>query len=203
MSAMAATHTAESSFSPDSAQSPGMPLDAIAGLARRRAAKLQTTVPVDVLVQQTLARFDDTFGDTARPLDLDGWLRRTMREIVRIEERTRSVAPVTGRTEPELVAILERLATPVRAPALAKQRKLLLRRVGELISGPERRVVFAMITESSLDRVADQLKISPIDVARLHCRGLTQLREWLDHDHELAQALSEASRQPKRARTSK
>lgn len=203
MPVMAATHSSESSFTPAPIQSRRTSLDEIAGLARRRAVKLHTSVPVDVLVQQTLSRFDDIFGDTASPLDLDGWLRRAMREIIRVEERARRDAPAEIRSQAELEMILAKLATPVRAPALAKQRKLMLRRIGELISGPERRVVLAMITESSLDRVADQLRISPIDVARLQRRGLTQLQLRLDHDPELARQLSEASRQPRRARTSK
>jgi len=91
---------------------------------------------------------------------------------------------------------------PGAIPTLAKQRRLLLRRVSELIGRPECRIVFVMINEPSLDRVAVELNLAHTDVARMHDRGMQQLRSWLAHDHQLAQQLREASRQPKRARTS-
>ena len=91
----------------------------------------------------------------------------------------------------------------MRSPALTKQRKLLLRRVSELIGGPECRVVLAMSTARSLDRVGTQLGLPPVDVAKLQRRGLLRLQTHLDHDPSLTQQLIEASRQPRRARTNR
>ena len=88
-----------------------------------------------------------------------------------------------------------------RRPALTKQRGLLLRRVSALIGGPECRVVLAMSTARSLDRVGTQLGLSPLDVARLQRQGLHRLQTQLDHDAELMRQLTGASRQPRRART--
>ena len=178
----------------------GAPLDEIAAIARRRAATLNSDLGTDVLVQRTLQRFDETFGTTTCPLDLDGWIRRAMREIASVPaQRTRPL----DRSTVALSRILEGLSTPVRSPALTKQRKLLLRRVSELIGGPECRVVLAMSTTRSLDRVGTQLGLSPIDVARLHRHGLLRLQAQLDHDPELTRQLTEASRQPRRARTNR
>lgn len=178
----------------------GAPLNEIAAIARRRASTMTSDLGTDVLVQRTLERFDETFGTTACPLDLDGWIRRAMQEIAR--------SPA-GRTRPAdrsfaaLGRILEGLNTPVRSPALTKQRKLLLRRVSELIGGPECRVVLAMSTARSLDRVGTQLGLSSIDVARLQRQGLLRLQTHLDHDPELTRQLADASRQPRRARTNR
>ena len=202
MSAMAATYSPDSSSTPSRSVRRGASLDEVAYLARKRAAKLDTTLSTTELVQSTLARFDSTFDSTARPVDLDGWIRRTLREIVVAEQLARNARPTLMVEQFELTRVLEGLAAPVRSPALAKQRKLLLRRVSELISGPERRVVLALIGQSSLDRVAAQLKLSPSDVAQLQRRGLQQLQSWLAHDHQLARQLRDASRQPMRARTS-
>lgn len=174
----------------------------VAHLARRRAAMLDTPLSTDDLVQQLLARYDEVFGTDTRPVDLTGWIRRAMREIVDAELHRQVRDRRAGGRPADLESVLQGLATPVRAPALAKQRRLLLRRVSELIAGPECRVVLAMITERSLDRVADQLGLQPTDVALLHRRGLVQLQTWLDHDHELADRLRVASRQPRRPRTS-
>jgi len=203
MSTMATTYSSDSSSTLRRSARRAVSLDEVAYLARKRAAKLETTLSTAELVQRTLARFDTTFDGTARPVDLDGWIRRTLRDIVAAEERSnRDWRATIGNQSSGLTAVLAGLATPVRSPTLAKQRKMLLRRVSELIGGPECRVVFAMITETSLDRVAAQLNLSPIDVARLHGRGMLQLQSWLAHDHQLRQQLREASRQPKRARTS-
>lgn len=202
MSAPAATFSADSSSTPYRSAGRGVMLDEVAYLARRRAMKLDTTLSTAELVQRTIARFDSTFGSTARPVDLDGWIRRALREIVVAEQRARNARPTQTVEQAELTRVLEGLAAPVRSPALAKQRKLLLRRVSELIAGPERRVVLAMITEPSLDRVGVQLRLSSMEVALLHRRGLQLLQTRLAHDHQLAQQLRDASRQPKRARTS-
>ena len=59
----------------------GAPLNEIAAIARRRASTLTSDLGTDVLVQRTLQRFDETFGTTSCPLDLDGWVRRAMQEI--------------------------------------------------------------------------------------------------------------------------
>ncbi|HEY5786857.1 MAG TPA: hypothetical protein VIT65_18990 [Microlunatus sp.] len=178
----------------------GAPLDEIAAIARRRAATLNSDLGPDVLVQRTLERFDETFGTTSCPVDLDGWIRRAMREIATAPgRRTRPV----GRSSVALSRILEGLSAPVRSPALTKQRKLLLRRVSELIGGPECRVVLAMSTARSLDRVGTQLGLSSVEVARLHRQGLLRLQTQLDHDPELMRRMSDASRQPLRARTNR
>jgi hypothetical protein len=179
----------------------GAPLDEIAAIARRRASTLTSDLGTDVLVQRTLERFDETFGTTSCPLDLDGWIRRAMQEIAAAPaHRARRPA---GRSSVALSRVLEGLNTPVRSPALTKQRKLLLRRVSELIGGPECRVVLAMSTARSLDRVGAQLGLSSIDVARLQQQGLLRLQTHLDHDPELMQQLTDASRQPRRARTNR
>ena len=178
----------------------GAPLDEIAAIARRRAGTLTSDLGTDVLVQRTLQRFDETFGTTTCPLDLDGWIRRAMREIATgPARRTRPL----DHSSVALSRILEGLSTPVRSPGLTKQRKLLLRRVSELIGGPECRVVLAMSTSRSLDRVGTQLDLSPIDVARLQRQGLLRLQTQLDHDPELTRQLTDASRQPRRARTNR
>ena len=202
MSTTAATYSSDSSSTLRRSARRAVSLDEVAYLARKRAAKLDTTLSTTELVQRVIARFDSTFDSTARPVDLDGWIRRALREIVAEERSSRDWRATISNQSSGLTAILAGLATPVRSPTLAKQRKMLLRRVSELIGGPECRVVFAMITETSLDRVAAQLNLSPIDVARLHGRGMQQLQSWLAHDHQLTQQLREASRQPKRARTS-
>ena len=129
----------------------GAPLNEIAAIARRRASSLTSDLGTDVLVQRTLQRFDETFGTTSCPLDLDGWIRRAMQEIANGPARRTRPA---DRSSVALGRILEGLNTRVRSPALTKQRKLLLRRVSELIGGPECRVVLAMSTARSLDRVA-------------------------------------------------
>ena len=178
----------------------GVPLDEIAAIARRRANTMNSDLGPDVLVQRTLERFDETFGTTSCPLDLDGWIRRAMREIA--AGPVRRPRPVE-RSAAALGRILEGLNTPVRSPSLTKQRKLLLRRVSELIGGPECRVVLSMSATRSLDRVAAQLGISPIDVTRLQREGLLRLQNQLDHDPELMRQLTEAGRQPRRARTNR
>jgi len=199
MSSRTATHANESATS-TVMTSVGAPLDAVAAIARRCAGTLNSDLGTDVLVQRTLERFDETFGTTSRPLDLDGWIRRATREIA---------SGPAGRTRPSerssvaLGRILEGLSTPVRSPALTKQRKLLLRRVSELIGGPECRVVLAMSTARSLDRVGTQLGLPPVDVAKLQRRGLLRLQTHLDHDPELMRQLTVASRQPRRARTNR
>ena len=178
----------------------GAPLDEIAAIARRRAGTLGSGLSADVLVQRTLERFDETFGTTSCPLDLDGWIRRTMREIAAGPARPpREVE----RSSVALGWILEGLSAPVRSPALAKQRKLLLRRVSDLIGGPECRVVLAMSSTRSLDRVGTQLGLAPVDVARLQRHGLLRLQIQLDRDPELMRQLTHASRQPRRARTNR
>ena len=203
MSTMAATYAPDSSSTPSRSARRGVSFDEVAYLARKRAAKLDSTLSTTELVQRVLARSDSTFDGTARPVDLDGWIRRTLREIVVAEQRSsREGLARVGAESSGLTAMLARLATPVRSPTLAKQRKMLLRRVSELIGGPECRVMFAMIKEPSLVRVAVELNLSPTDVARMHGRGMQQLQSWLAHDHQLTQQLREASRQPKRARTS-
>jgi hypothetical protein len=60
-----------------------------------------------------------------------------------------------------------------------------------------------MINKSSLNTVADQLRISPIDVTNLHRRGLLQLRARLERDPDLFRQVRNASRQPRRARRSR
>lgn len=200
MSAMTASPSHGSSHT--SARSGrGLPLDEIAYLARRRVHKVETALPTDVLVQRVVARFESTFGTTSRPVDLDGWIRRTLRDIAVMEKRDRRRSYEASAGHTALVETLEALSRPVRAPALANRRKLLLRRVSELIGGPEGRVVFAMITQRSLDEVAHRLGVSPADVARLHRRGLQQLQSRLDADPDLVRQLRDASRQPAKART--
>jgi len=199
MSSRTATYATESVTTPV-ITSIGAPLDAVAAIARRRAGTLNSDLGTDVLVQRTLKRFDETFGTASSPLDLDGWIRRAMGEIANgPARRTRPVE----RSSVALSRILEGLSTPVRSPALTKQRKLLLRRVSELIGGPETRVVLAMSTARSLDRVGTQLGLPPVDVAKLQRRGLLRLQTHLDHDPSLTQQLIEASRQPRRARTNR
>ena len=178
----------------------GAPLDEVAAIARRRASTLDSDLGTDVLVERTLERFAETFGTTSCPLDLDGWIRRAVREIAAgPARRTRHI----DRSSVALTRILEGLSTPVRSPALAKQRKLLLRRVSELIGGPECRVVLAMSTARSLDRVGTQLGLSPVDVASLQRQGMLRLQTQLDRRPELTRRLTEASRQPRRARTNR
>ena len=204
MSTMAAMYSPDASSTPFRSSRRAVSHDEVAYLARKRAAKLDSTLSTTELVERMLTRFDSTFGRTARPVDLDGWIRRALREIVVAEQhssgegRVRVVAPPA-----HLTAMLAGLASPVRSPTLAKQRKMLLRRISELIGGLECRIVIAMINDPFLDRVAAQLDLSPIDVARLHRRGLLRLQHWLAHDHQLANQLREASRQPKRARTAR
>ncbi len=199
MSSRMATPSTESPATPV-VTSVGAPLDEIAAIARRRALTLNSDLGTDLLVQRTLERFDETFGTSSCPLDLDGWIRRAMREIATgPASRTRPV----DRSSVALGRILEGLSTTVRSPALTKQRKLLLRRVSELIGGPECRVVLAMSSARSLDRVGSQLGLSPVDVARLQRQGLLRLQTQLDHNPELLRQLTEASRQPRRARTNR
>jgi len=177
----------------------GVPLDEIAAVVRRRAGTLDSDLGPDVLVEWTLERFAETFGTTSCPLDLDGWIRRAMREIAGPARRTRDI----DRSSVALARILEGLSTPVRSPALAKQRRLLLRRMSELIGGPECRVVLAMSTARSVDRVGAQLGLSPVDVASLQRRGMLRLQTQLDRRPELTRQLTEASRQPRRPRTNR
>jgi len=199
MSSRTATPAAES-VAISVVTSIGAPLDEIAAIARRRAGTLNSDLGPDELVRRTLERFDETFGTTSCPVDLDGWIRRAMREIdARPVRRARPVE----RSSIALSRILEGLSAPVRSPALTKQRKLLLRRVGELIGGPECRVVLAMSTARSLDRVGTQLGLSSVDVARLQRQGLLRLQTQLDGDPELTRRLTDASRQPRRARTNR
>lgn len=199
MSSTTATPAAESAAT-SVITSVGAPLDQIAAIARRRAGTLDSDLGTDVLVQRTLERFDETFGTTSCPVDLDGWIRRAMRDI--------ATGPVdrpqpVDRSTVALSRILEGLSTPVRSPALTKQRKQLLRRVSELIGGTECRVVIAMSAVRSLDRVGTQLGLSSVDVARLHRRGLLRLQTQLDRDPELTRQLTGASHQPRRARTNR
>jgi hypothetical protein len=161
---------------------------------------MNSDLGADLLVQRTLQRFDETFGTRSCPLDLDGWIRRAMREIDASSVRR---PQSSGHSTAALGRILEGLCTPVRSPALTKQRKMLLRRVNELIGGPECRVVIAMSTTRSLDAVATQLGIPPLDVARLHRDGLLRLQTQLDRNPELTAQLADASRQPRRARTNR
>ncbi|MET1007089.1 MAG: hypothetical protein ABWX96_16190, partial [Propionibacteriaceae bacterium] len=186
MSSRTATTSTESSATPV-VTSVGAPLDAVAAIARRRAGTLNSDLGTDVLVQRTLERFDETFGTTSCPLDLDGWIRRAMREIA--SGPARRTRPLE-RSSVALSRILEGLSTPVRSPALTKQRKLLLRRVSELIGGPECRVVLAMSSARSLDRVGTQLGLPPVDVAKLQRRGLLRLQTHLDHDPALMRQLT-------------
>jgi hypothetical protein len=199
MSSRTATPTTASTPTPV-ITSVGAPLDEIAALARRRANTMNSDLGADLLVQRTLQRFDETFGTRSCPLDLDGWIRRAMREIDASSVRR---PQSSGHSTAALGRILEGLCTPVRSPALTKQRKMLLRRVNELIGGPECRVVIAMSTTRSLDAVATQLGIPPLDVARLHRDGLLRLQTQLDRNPELTAQLADASRQPRRARTNR
>ena len=199
MSSQTATPATASTKHPVST-SIGAPLDEVAAIARRRANTLHSDLGPDLLVQRTLARFDETFGTTSRPLDLDGWIRRAMGEIATGSVRRPRLGERSGAA---LGRILEGLNTPVRSPSLTKQRKLLLRRVSELIGGPECRVVLSMSATRSSDRVAAQLGISPLDVTRLQREGLLRLQNQLDHDPELMRQLTEAGRQPRRARTNR
>jgi hypothetical protein len=199
MSSRTATPTTASTPTPV-ITSVGAPLDEIAALARRRANTMNSDLGADLLVQRTLQRFDETFGTRSCPLDLDGWIRRAMREIDASSVRR---PQSSGHSTAALGRILEGLCTPVRSPALTKQRKMLLRRVNELIGGPECRVVIAMSTTRSLDAVATQLGIPPLDVARLHRDGLLRLQTQLDRNPDLTAQLADASRQPRRARTNR
>ena len=76
MSSTTATPAAESAATTVIA-SVGAPLDQIAGIARRRAGTLNSDLGTDVLVQRTLERFDETFGTTSCPVDLDADERPT------------------------------------------------------------------------------------------------------------------------------
>jgi hypothetical protein len=200
MPALATAYPLESSTS-TALTSRRLPRDEIARLVRHRASQLKTTMPVELLVQRTLERFDETFGGTAYPVNLEGWIRRATGEIAAVH----AAGPARGidHDQLRLSTILQELGRSVRSPALAKQRKLLLRRLSVLIGRAEYRVVLAMITEPSFDVVADRFGISPVDVARLHRRGLLRLQEQLDRDPELARQLQAASRQPSRARTAR
>ena len=80
MSSRTATPATESPATPV-VTSVGAPLDEIAAIARRRARAMNSDLGTDLLVQRTLERFDETFGTSSCPLDLDGWIRRAMREI--------------------------------------------------------------------------------------------------------------------------
>ncbi len=192
--------TAPESAATSVVTSVGAPLEEIAAIARRRAGSLDSDLGPDVLVQWTLERFTETFGTRSCPLDLDGWIRRTMSEVAAGPARRPRPAE---RSSVALSRILEGLSAPVRSPALSKQRKLLLRRVSELIGGPECRVVLAMSSARSLDRVGTQLGLTPVDVARLQRQGLVRLQTQLDSDPGLMRQLTDASRQPRRARTNR
>lgn len=167
-------------------------------VARRRAAAMDTEIPTTVLVSQVLDRFNEVFGQGARPVDLDGWVRRTLREIVALNENAISCLTVENAA---LTALLHQLALPVRSPALARRRRTLLRRVAEVIGGPEGHVVLALAGTDSADRLAAQLHRSGVDIVRLQDDGLSRLRKHLDRHPEFRQQLTAAGRQPHQART--
>lgn len=170
----------------------------VARTARRRAAALDTDLPTTVLVSTVLDRFNEAFSQGSRPVDLDGWVRRTLREIVALHKddtvrRTSGNAPVAK--------LVTQLAQPVRSPALARRRRNLLRRVAEVIGGMEGQVVIALAGTDSADQFAAQLHRSGADVVRLQDEGLSRLREYLDHHPEFRRQLTEAGRDRSQART--
>lgn len=170
-------------------------------VARRRATTIDTEIPTTVLVSKVLDRFNEAFGQGARPVDLDGWVRRTLRELVESYESQYAVPGLTA-DNTELAALLTQLASPVRSPALAKRRKTLLRRVAEVIGGREGHVVLALAGTESADQLAVRLHHSGDDIVRLQDEGLSRLREYLDRHPEFRQQLSGAARRPTQARTS-
>ena len=100
--------------------------------------------------------------------------------------------------------ILEGLNAPVRSPALSKQRKLLLRRVSELIGGPECRVVLAMSSHPVAGPGRHPARLSlPSTSPDSSGRACVRLQAQLDRDPELMRQLTDASRQPRRARTNR
>ena len=159
MSSRTATPTTASTPTPV-ITSVGAPLDEIAALARRRANTMNSDLGADLLVQRTLQRFDETFGTRSCPLDLDGWIRRAVREIDASSVRR---PQSSGHSTAALGRILEGLCTPVRSPALTKQRKMLLRRVNELVGSGVRVICLLALSDSGAPA----------------------------YDHELAAALSE------------
>lgn len=169
-------------------------------VARRRAAAIDTEIPTAALVSMVLDRFTEVFGQGARPVDLDGWVRRTLREIVALHKNENTARGLAADNVP-LAALLNRLALPVRSPALARRRRTLLRRVAEVIGGPEGHVVLALAGTESADRLAAQLHRSGVDVVRLQDEGLSRLRAHLDRHPELRRQLTSAGRQPSQART--
>ena len=174
----------------------------VARVARRRATALDTEIPTTVLVGQVLDRFNDAFGHGARPVDLDGWVRRTLRELVTVHERERENASSgLAADNAVLAALLTSLTVPVRSPALAKRRKSLLRRVAEVIGGQEGSVVLTMADPGSGDQLVVQLYRYGVDVIHVQNEGLTRLRHYLDHHPDFRQQLIDAGRQPHQART--
>lgn len=172
----------------------------VARVARRRAAAMDTDIPTTVLVSTVLDRFHESFGQGARPVDLDGWVRRTLREIIALN-RTENAVPGLATANIPVAALLKRLASPVRSPALARRRRILLRRVAEVVGGQQGQVVVALAGTDSADQFAAQLHRSGGDVVRLQDEGLSRLREYLDRHPEFRQQLTDAGRQPSRART--
>ncbi|WP_156821035.1 hypothetical protein [Microlunatus phosphovorus] len=169
-------------------------------VARRRAMAIDTEIPTTVLVSKVLDRFGEAFGQGARPVDLDGWVRRTLREVVALCE-SENVGPGLTGDNGALAALLNQLSLPVRSPALAKRRKTLLRRVAEVIGGREGRVVLALAGTESADQLAAQLHRAGVDVVCLQDTGLSRLREHLDRHPEFRRQLTAAGRQPNQART--
>ena len=169
-------------------------------VARRRAMAIDTEIPTTVLVSKVLDRFGEAFGQGARPVDLDGWVRRTLREVVALCE-SENVGPGLTGDNGALAALLNQLSLPVRSPALAKRRKTLLRRVAEVIGGREGRVVLALAGTESADQLAAQLHRAGVDVVCLQDTGLSRLREPPDRHPEFRRQLTAASRQPNQART--
>ena len=170
-------------------------------VTRRRAVAIDTEIDTTVLVGKVLDRFNEAFGQgAARPVDLDGWVRRTLREVVALCENE-NAGPGLNRDNAALAALLEQLTMPVRSPALARRRKTLLRRVAEVIGGPEGHAVLALAGTESADELATRLHRSGIDVFCLQDTGLTRLRQHLDRHPEFRRQLTLASRQPHTART--
>lgn len=126
-------------------------------VTRRRAVAIDTEIDTTVLVGKVLDRFNEAFGQgAARPVDLDGWVRRTLREVVALCENE-NAGPGLNRDNAALAALLEQLTMPVRSPALARRRKTLLRRVAEVIGGPEGHAVLALAGTESADELATRL----------------------------------------------
>ena len=205
MSAAAMVHSHGSWSSParhlrQSAYRQPMSWQDVARVARRRAAALDTDIPTALLVSTVLDRFTEAFGQGARPVDLDGWVRRTLREIVALQHQQEAAQGLAAGNA-TVAALLRQLALPVRSPALARRRRILLRRVVEVIGGSEGQIVVALAGTDSADQFAAQLHRSGADVVRLQDEGLSRLRTHLDRHPELRRQLTDAARQPHRART--